>query len=86
MILRSRSRATPKSEAVLWSNQTGLSRLYEFTLHWMSAKSHPGFATHLDSDAAGSDAPPLFTALSDQLGLHPTSTQKHIKVVFNRAR
>ncbi len=62
-------------------NQTDLSGIYDFTLRWtrqsFAAASQPG-----SSDAAGSDAPPLFTALSDQLGLRLKRTKAYVEVVL----
>ena len=62
-------------------NQTGLSGLYDFTLRWtrqsLAAAPQPG-----SSDAAGSDAPPLFTALPDQLGLRLKRTKAPVEVIL----
>ena len=62
-------------------NQTGLSGLYDFTLRWtrqsLAAAPQPG-----SSDAAGSEAPPLFTALPDQLGLRLKRTKAPVEVVL----
>ncbi len=61
-------------------NQTGLSGLYDFTLRWMrqslALTPQPG-----SSDAAESDAPPLFTALPDQLGLRFKPTKAPVEVI-----
>ena len=62
-------------------NQTGLIGLYDFTLRWtrqsLAATPQPG-----SSDAAGSDAPPLFTALPDQLGLRLKPTKAPVEVIL----
>ena len=62
-------------------NQTGLSGPYDFTLRWtrqsLAATPQPG-----SSDAADSDAPPLFTALPDQLGLRLKSTKAPVEVIL----
>jgi uncharacterized protein (TIGR03435 family) len=62
-------------------NQTGLSGLYEFTLRWtrqsLAATPQPG-----SSDAAGNDAPPLFTALPDQLGLRLKPAKAPVEVIL----
>lgn len=61
-------------------NQTGLSRLYDFTFRWtrqsLAATPQPG-----SSDAAGNDAPPLFTALPEQLGLRLKPTKAPVEVI-----
>ena len=61
-------------------NQTGLSGLYDFNLRWtrQSLAAAPQTAT---SDA-DSEAPPLFTALSDQLGLRLKSTKAPVEVIL----
>lgn len=62
-------------------NQTSLSGLYDFTLRWtrqtLAATPQPG-----SSDAADSDAPPLFTALPNQLGLRLKSTKAPVEVIL----
>lgn len=62
-------------------NQTGLSGLYDFTLRWtrqsLTMTPQPG-----SSDAADSEAPPLFSALADQLGLRLKSTKAPIEVIL----
>ena len=62
-------------------NQTGLSGLYDFTLRWtrqsLAATPQPG-----SSDAADSDAPPLFSALPNQLGLRLKSTKAGVEVIL----
>jgi len=62
-------------------NQTGLSGLYDFTLRWtrqsLAATPQPG-----SSDAADSDAPPLFTALPNQLGLRLKPTKAPAEVIL----
>lgn len=61
-------------------NQTGLGGLYDFTLRWtrqsLAATPQPG-----SPDAADSDAPPLFTALPEQLGLRLTRTKARVEVI-----
>ena len=62
-------------------NQTGLRGLYDFTLRWtrqsLAATPQPG-----SSDATDSDAPPLFTALPDQLGLRLKPTKAPVEVIL----
>jgi uncharacterized protein (TIGR03435 family) len=62
-------------------NQTGLSGLYDFTLRWtrqsLAVTPQPG-----SSDAADSDAPPIFTALPNQLGLRLKSTKAGVEVIL----
>ena len=62
-------------------NQTDLTGLYDFTLRWtrqtLAATPQPG-----SSDTAVSDAPPLFTALPDQLGLRLKSTKAGVEVIL----
>jgi len=62
-------------------NQTGLSGLYDFTLRWtrqsLAAAPQAGL-----SDASDSNAPPLFTALPDQLGLRLKSTKAPVEVIL----
>jgi bla regulator protein blaR1 len=62
-------------------NQTGLTGLYDFTLRWtrqtLAATPQPA-----SSDAADSDAPPLFTALPDQLGLRLKTTKALVEVIL----
>ena len=62
-------------------NQTGLSGLYDFTLRWtrqsLAASAQPG-----SSDAGESDAPPLFTALPDELGLRLKPTKAPVEVIL----
>jgi uncharacterized protein (TIGR03435 family) len=62
-------------------NQTGLSGLYDFTLRWtrqsLAVTPQPG-----SSDAADSDAPPLFTALPNQLGLRLKSAKAPAEVIL----
>lgn len=62
-------------------NQTGLTGLYDFTLRWtrqsLAAAPQPG-----SSEAAASDAPPLFTALPDQLGLRLKTTKAPVEVIL----
>lgn len=57
-------------------NETGLKGLYDFTLRW-TRQSLGGSA----SDAAESDAPPLFSALPEQLGLRLKTTKAPVEVV-----
>ncbi|HEX5284942.1 MAG TPA: TIGR03435 family protein [Bryocella sp.] len=62
-------------------NQTGLTGLYDFTLRWtrqsLAATPQPG-----SSDAASSDAPPLFAALPDQLGLRLKTAKAPVEVIL----
>jgi uncharacterized protein (TIGR03435 family) len=62
-------------------NQTGLSGLYDFTLRWtrqsLAATPQPG-----TSDAADSDAPPLFIALAEQLGLRFKPSKAPVEVIL----
>jgi len=62
-------------------NQTGLSGLYEFTLRWtrqsLAVTPQPG-----SSDESESDAPPLFTALREQLGLRLKPTKAPVEVIL----
>ena len=62
-------------------NQTGLSGLYDFTLRWtrqsLAVPPQPG-----SSDAADSDAPPLLTALPDQLGLRLKPIKAPVEVIL----
>jgi uncharacterized protein (TIGR03435 family) len=61
-------------------NQTGLSGLYDFTLRW--TRQSLGVTPQTgSSDAAGSDGPPLLTALPDQLGLRLMSTKAPVEVI-----
>ena len=61
-------------------NQTGLSGVYDFTLRWtrqsLAATPQGGLA-----EGADSNAPPLFSALPDQLGLRLRSTKAPVEVV-----
>ncbi|HTV09679.1 MAG TPA: TIGR03435 family protein [Candidatus Aquilonibacter sp.] len=60
-------------------NETGLSGLYDFSLRWMRqslAGTSPGGLL----DAA--DAPPLFTALPEQLGLRLKSDKAPVEVIL----
>jgi uncharacterized protein (TIGR03435 family) len=61
-------------------NQTGLSGLYDFTLRW-TRQSLTAVPQSTSPDAAGGDAPPLFTALPNQLGLRLKSTKAPVEVV-----
>jgi bla regulator protein blaR1 len=62
-------------------NQTGLSGLYDFTLRWtrqsLAAAQQPA-----STDAPGSDAPPLFSALPDQLGLRFKPAKAPVEVIL----
>lgn len=62
-------------------NQTDLSGRYDFTLRWtrqsLAATPQPG-----SSDAAVNDAPPLFTALPEQLGLRFKRTKATVEVIL----
>src|SRR5581483_7278951 len=62
-------------------NQTGLSGLYDFTFRW-TRQSLAATAQSGSSDAAGIDAPPLFTALPEQLGLRLKSTKAPVEVIL----
>jgi len=57
-------------------NQTGLKGLYDFTLRW--TRQSLGGST---SDAGDSDAPPLFSALPDQLGLRLKTAKAAVEVI-----
>jgi len=57
-------------------NQTGLSGVYDFTLRW-TRQSLGGSP----ADAADSDAPPLFSALPDQLGLRLKTAKAPVEVI-----
>ena len=62
-------------------NQTGLTGLYDFTLRW-TRQSLAATPQSGASDAADSDAPPLFTALPDQLGLRFKPTKARVEVIL----
>jgi bla regulator protein blaR1 len=62
-------------------NQTGLSGFYDFTLRW-TRQSFAAAAQSPSTDVADSAAPPLFTALRDQLGLRLKSTKAPIEVIL----
>lgn len=59
-------------------NRTGLKDTYEFELRWTPDQSLPGLAAPADPDA-----PSLFTALEEQLGLRlePASAQVEVMVI-----
>ena len=62
-------------------NRTGLTGLYDFTLRWtrQTLATTPQPAS---SDAPDNDAPPLFTALPDQLGLRLKTTKAPVEVIL----
>lgn len=62
-------------------NQTGLSGLYDFTLRW-TRQSLAATPQPVSSDTADSDAPPLFTALPDQLGLRLKSAKAPVEIIL----
>ena len=62
-------------------NQTGLSGSYDFTLRW-TRQTLAATPQSIPSDAADSDAPPLFTALNEQLGLRLKSTKAPVEVIM----
>lgn len=61
-------------------NQTGMGGLYDFTLRWTVQSLAAGPQAGL-GNAAESDAPPLFSALTEQLGLRLKSTKAAVEVV-----
>jgi uncharacterized protein (TIGR03435 family) len=62
-------------------NQTGLSGLYNFTLRW-TRQSLTAVPQPASPDAADGEAPPLLTALPNQLGLRLKSTKAPIEVIL----
>jgi bla regulator protein blaR1 len=62
-------------------NQTGRTGLYDFTLRW-TRQSLAATPQPASSDAADTDAPPLFTALPDQLGLRFNTTKAPVEVIL----
>lgn len=61
-------------------NQTGLRGLYDFTLRW--TRQSLSAAPQAASPDADVDAPPLFTALPNQLGLRLKTTKAPVEVVL----
>jgi bla regulator protein blaR1 len=53
-------------------NKTGLTGKYDFTLTWTN---------QLTADDSGSDAPSLFTAVQEQLGLKLVPTRQQVEVI-----
>lgn len=62
-------------------NQTGLGGLYDFSLRWTQQSLAAG-PQPTSSDAADSDAPPIFNALPDQLGLRLKRTKAPVEVIL----
>jgi uncharacterized protein (TIGR03435 family) len=60
-------------------NKTGLDGQYDFTLKW--APQQTASAPNADSAAAESDAPSIFTALEEQLGLKLVPAKGMVEVV-----
>ena len=62
-------------------NQTGLKGLYDFTLRW-TRQSLAVAPQPTSTDTADSDAPPLFTALPDQIGLRFKTTKAPVELIL----
>jgi len=62
-------------------NQTGLGGLYDFNLRW-TRQTLAATPQGVSADTADSDAPPLFNALPDQLGLRLKPTKAPVEVIL----
>ncbi len=62
-------------------NRTGLKGQYDFTLKWTSQQTASAPAANADSTATESDAPSIFTALEEQLGLKLVPAKGMVEVV-----
>jgi uncharacterized protein (TIGR03435 family) len=58
-------------------DQTGLTGAYDFTLKWRSEQS----VAASDNQEDGADAPSLFTALQEQLGLRLVPSKAPVEVI-----
>ena len=96
MVLASRFGATTESIARMLSQQigstvldkTGLTGKYEFELHWAADRNMGGAFAPGTGNASGgqeaapeNNAPPLFTAVQEQLGLKLVSQKEPVEVV-----
>lgn len=62
-------------------DKTGLTGNYDFKLHFTPDEAPPAGATAADDGKPTEDAPPLFTALQEQLGLKLESTKGSVDVI-----